>query len=65
MVRTADLRGGGRGRFAVDSVPLRRFDVVFVPRTGLSELGSFVGQVRDALPFQFSYVINGQYVSTR
>lgn len=65
MIRTADLRGGARGRFAVDSVPLRRFDVIFVPRTGLSELGSFVSQVRDALPFQFSYVINGQYVSTR
>jgi hypothetical protein len=25
----------------------------------------FVNQVKDVLPFQFSYVINGQYVSTR
>lgn len=69
MLRTADLRGGdaghGRVKFVADPVPLRRFDVIYVPRTGLSELGSFVSQVRDALPVQFSYVINGQLVSTR
>jgi protein involved in polysaccharide export with SLBB domain len=65
MLRTADLRGGVRGRFVSDSVPRRRFDVIFVPKTGLTELGGFVSQVRDALPFQFSYVIGGQYVSSK
>jgi protein involved in polysaccharide export with SLBB domain len=65
MLRTADLRGGVRGRFVSDSVPLRRFDVIYVPKTGLTELGGFVSQVRDALPFQFSYVIGGQYVSSK
>jgi polysaccharide export outer membrane protein len=38
-----------------DLVPLRRFDIVFVPRNSLSEIGAFMGQIRDALPFQFSY----------
>jgi polysaccharide export outer membrane protein len=65
MLRTADLRGGARRGFATDLVPLRRFDVIYVPKTGLTELGGFVSQVRDALPIQFSYIINGQYVSTR
>jgi polysaccharide export outer membrane protein len=64
MMRTADLGRSARNPY-VDAVPLRRFDVVFVPRGGLSELGVFVNQVKDVLPFQFSYVINGQYVSTR
>jgi len=65
MLRTADLRGGTRGRFIADAVPLRRFDVIYVPKTGLAEVGAFVEQVRNALPFQFSYVINGQYISSR
>jgi polysaccharide export outer membrane protein len=65
MLRTADLRGGVRGRFIAQSVPLRRFDIIYVPKTGLAELGGFVSQVRDALPFQFSYVINGQYVTSK
>ena len=65
MMRTADLRGAERGRFVVEQVPLRRFDVIYVPKTGLAELGGFVSQVRDALPFQFSYVIGGQYATTK
>ena len=65
MLRTADLRGGVRGRFVTDLVPLRRFDVIYVPKSGLTELGGFVSQVRDALPFQFSYVIGGQYLTTK
>ena len=64
-LRSGDLRGGGRVRFASDLVPLRRFDVIYVPKTGLAELGGFVSQVRDALPFQFSYLIGGQYATTK
>lgn len=42
------------------SVPLRRFDIVFVPKTRVAEVGQFVQQyVRDVLPIQFSYAING------
>ena len=65
MMRTVDLRKAARDPYRVGAVPLRRFDVVFVPRTGLSELGVFVQQIRDTLPVQFSYVIGGQYVTTR
>lgn len=42
-----------------DLVPLRRFDVVYVPRTGLAEVGDFMTQVRNALPIQFSYAFGG------
>ncbi|OYX33808.1 MAG: hypothetical protein B7Y99_06845 [Caulobacterales bacterium 32-69-10] len=64
MMRVVNLRAVAQ-RGSADAVPLRRFDVVFVPRSGISELGVFVSQIRDALPIQFSYVIGGQIVSTR
>lgn len=36
-------------------VPLRRFDIVFVPRSTIAEIGIFVQSIRDALPISFSY----------
>ncbi len=63
MMRTADLyRSVVRpGQAGGDFVPLRRFDVVYVPRSTIAEVGLFVQQyLRDALPVQFSYTINGQ-----
>jgi len=59
MLRTADLLTGmTNGR--TDLVPLRRFDVVYVPRSGVSEAGLFMQQYfRDLLPISFSYAING------
>jgi hypothetical protein len=30
-----------------------------VPRTGLANVGDFMGQLRNALPIQFSYAIGG------
>lgn len=65
MMRTADLRRVARGAYSADAVPLRRFDVVFVPRSGIAEVGVFVSQLRDALPVQFSYVIGGQAFQSR
>jgi polysaccharide export outer membrane protein len=64
MMRTVDLRQAiyGPGRSS-GAVPLRRFDIVYVPRTGLAEIGSYVSQIRDALPVQFSYVIGGTYAN--
>lgn len=44
-----------------DLVPLRRFDIVFVPRSSLAEAGAFMAQVRDLLPFSFSYNLNNPY----
>lgn len=59
MLRTADLLSGmTNGR--ADVVPLRRFDVVYVPRSGVSEAGLFMQQYfRELLPISFSYAING------
>ncbi len=42
-------------------VALRRGDILFVPRTTISEIGAFFTQVRDALPIGFSYSLNGRY----
>jgi polysaccharide export outer membrane protein len=64
MMRTLDLKAVTRDPYR-DAVPLRRFDVVFEPRSTIAEVSLFFSQIRDALPFQFSYVINGQYVSSR
>jgi protein involved in polysaccharide export with SLBB domain len=61
MMRLADLRKGAFDPAHTDSVPLRRFDVIYVPRTSISEAGLFVQQyVRDLLPgtLGFSYLIN-------
>lgn len=65
MMRTADLKQAmfnpGRG----DAVPLRRFDIVFVPRSTIAEVGVFVQQyLRDTVPIQFTYAVNGNYLST-
>lgn len=54
MMRVVDLRPR-RG----EVVPLRRGDIVFVPRSTLGELAAFFTQVRAALPIGFSYSING------
>jgi polysaccharide export outer membrane protein len=56
MMRTVDFEHPN-GR--TDLVPLRRFDVIYVPRTGLANVGDFMGQLRNALPIQFSYAIGG------
>lgn len=66
MMRTANLKEAiynpGRG----DAVPLRRFDIVYVPRSTIANVGLFVQQyLRDTLPIQFTYAINGNYVTTR
>jgi protein involved in polysaccharide export with SLBB domain len=61
MMRTADLlRGLTNPGSGVDPVPLRRFDIVYVPRSGAAETGLFMQQYfRDLLPISFSYAING------
>lgn len=59
MLKVLDLRAP-RGEI----LPLRRGDIVFVPRSTLGELAAFFTQVRNALPIGFSYAINGSYAST-
>jgi len=60
MMRTANLLQGLTSPGGADLVPLRRFDVVYVPRSGVAEAGLFMQQYfRDLLPISFSYAING------
>jgi protein involved in polysaccharide export with SLBB domain len=59
MMRTVNLSSGLR-RGYVDLAPLRRFDIVYVPRTGVAAAGIFVQQYfRDLIPatFGFSYAL--------
>ncbi len=59
MMRTADLRRATFHAGQADAVPLRRFDVVYVPRTTIANLGLFVQQyIRDVVPIQFSYAVS-------
>jgi len=62
MLRTANLIRGTTDPARASLVPLRRFDIVYVPRTGIAEVGVFVQQyLRDTLPVQlgFSYAVGG------
>ncbi len=62
MMRTADLSKAFRHGDQPDFVPLARGDVVYVPRSGVAQVGLFMQQyLRDALPFTFNYAINGNY----
>lgn len=64
MMRSADLSGGTdrRGSRPMDLVPLRRYDIVYVPKTRAAEAAQFVQTYfRDISPvtFGFNYAING------
>lgn len=60
MVRRADLLRGLQNAQA-DLIPLRRYDVVYVPRSGVADAGLFMQQYfRDMLPIQFSYALGPQ-----
>jgi polysaccharide export outer membrane protein len=59
MLRTVDLSRPFKDPAHADLAPLRRFDVVFVPRTGLANVGVFMQQLRAALPVNFSYASGG------
>ena len=64
MMRTANLIGSitRPGYIGTEMIPLRRYDVIFVPRSRVSEVGLFVQQyVRDALPIGFNYTLGDGY----
>ena len=67
MLRTVDLGPAVHHAPRADSPPLRRFDVVYVPRSGVANVGLFVQQyLRDTVPVQFSYATGaGNYLMTR
>jgi len=56
MLRTVNMIGGMTDPAHTGLVPLRRFDIVYVPRTGIAEVGLFVQQYfRDITPVQFGF----------
>ena len=59
MMRTIDLRRGLADPSHNDLGPLRRFDIVYVPRTGLASAGVFMQQIKDLIPgnMGFDYAI--------
>jgi polysaccharide export outer membrane protein len=64
MMRTADLLQAVSAPGQADAVPLRRNDIIFVPRSTIANVGLFMQQyLRDALPvsLSFSYALNEQY----
>ncbi|QUD88552.1 polysaccharide biosynthesis/export family protein [Phenylobacterium montanum] len=66
MMRTANLMRGVSDPGLTDVVPLRRFDVVYVPRTRIAEAGIFVQQYfRDINPVQFgfNYTVGPTYLA--
>ncbi|MDP1553872.1 MAG: SLBB domain-containing protein, partial [Hyphomonas sp.] len=65
-VRSAliDVRAGLSDPGKADWLPLRRFDVIYVPRSRIAEQNQFVAQyIRDALPLPFSlfYAVSGAH----
>jgi len=65
MMRTADLKAAIYNPRQGGAVPLRRFDIIYVPRSTIAEIGVFVQQyLRDTVPIQFTYAVNGNYLST-
>jgi polysaccharide export outer membrane protein len=64
MMRTVDLMRAVTDAGTADAVPLRRFDVIYVPRSTIAEVGLFVKQAFDAVPFSsgFSYVLADKIV---
>ena len=59
MMRTVDLKHQLHDPSHAGLVPLRRFDIVYVPKTGLAGLADIMTQLRNALPVSFSYAIGG------
>ena len=56
MLRTVNLITGMTDPTRTTLVPLRRFDIIYVPRTGIAEVGLFVQQYfRDVTPVQFGF----------
>ena len=64
MMRTVNLQSGVRNPVGTDLVPLRRFDIVYVPRSGIAEVGVLFNQLRDLVPYSlgFSYALNNRTV---
>ena len=60
LMRVVDLRAALADPSRADLTPLRRFDVVFVPKSNIAHADLFVQQyIRDLVPVSFSYALTG------
>lgn len=60
-MRVVDLAAMTRDPKRADTLPLARFDIIYVPKSNIAEVNLWVQQyVRDTLPFQpgFSFALN-------
>ena len=57
MMKTVNLSVAANGAAPADLVPLRRFDIVYVPKTGLATFAADMSQLRDSLPLSFNYAL--------
>lgn len=56
MMRTVDFKKVLKSQVHSDLIPLRRFDIVYVPRSSVSEAGLWVQQyLRDLTPVDLSF----------
>ena len=65
MMRTVNLARAVSDPAHADAVPLRRFDIVYVPRSSVAEVGVFVSQLFAAVPFAegFGYAVADRIVN--
>ena len=65
MMKVVDLRQATFDPAHTDAVALRRFDVIYVPKTDIANADLFVAQyVRDLIPVSFSYALTGGLYGT-
>jgi protein involved in polysaccharide export with SLBB domain len=65
LMKVVDLRQATFDPAHVDGVPLRRFDVIYVPKTEIANADIFVQQyIRDLVPVSFSYALSGGLYGT-
>ena len=58
MMRTVNIQNGLINiREYNDNMQLRRGDIIFVPKTTLAEVGSFVQAIRQTFPVDISYTL--------
>jgi protein involved in polysaccharide export with SLBB domain len=65
LMKVVDLRAATFDPAHTDAVALRRFDVIYVPKTDIANADLFVQQyVRDLVPVSFSYALSGGLYGT-
>ena len=65
MMKVVNLRDATYDPAHTDAVPLRRFDVIYVPKSNIANADVFVQQyIRDLVPVSFSYALSGGLYGT-